>query len=175
MGHSKLFIADEPMGFCGGCGIALDVGNWVAIRQGVACHAKTCSPRPRATPQPEPEPAMLLFDDGPLETIEAAKATVNATRIAFDGASARPIDTLRLAGQLQKVFELMKDGRYRTLSTIAESVGCLETSASARLRDFRKARNGGHDVAVRYIGVGVNEYRLILRGERDVKDGQRAA
>ena len=167
-------IADNDLGVCAGCGVGIDAGEWYMPRSEGATHA-TCTPRPRATPQPAPESSMLLFDDKPREIIEAAKETVNAYRVTFDGISATPIDTPRLAGQLAAVFDLMRDGRYRTLAQIAAAVGCLETSASARLRDFRKARNGAHEVTVRYLGNGVNEYRLILRSTTGFEYGERAA
>jgi hypothetical protein len=170
----SLFIADEPMGFCAGCGLLCDAGDWIAIRQGQVCHAKTCSPRPTAVTTPAPEPMSLLFEDQGLRVIEEAKATIGASRIAFDGVSARPIDLPRLAGQIRSVFDLMKDGQYRNLATIAESVGGLETSAGARLRDLRKARNGSHVVESRYAGNGVHEYRLILNSEAQ-ENGRRAA
>lgn len=167
-------IANNDMGACAGCGVGIDAGEWYMPRAEGATHA-TCTPKPRAHAQPQPEVPMLLFADSEREVIESAKASVGATRIAFDGVSAVPIDAPRLAGQLAAVFELMRDGRYRSLAQIAAVVGCLETSASARLRDFRKARSGGHEVAVRYIGNGVNEYKLILRSTREFEHGERAA
>ncbi len=171
----KPFIADADLGFCAACGVQVCESEWAITRGGETTHA-TCTPRPRATPrQAEPQSSMFLFDDQPREIIESAKETTGATRIAFDGVSVLPIDTPRLAGQLAAVFELMRDGKFRKLSEIAEVVGCLETSASARLRDFRKARNGGHDVAVRYIGNGVNEYKLILKHTGELEHGERAA
>jgi hypothetical protein len=166
-------IADNDLGACAGCGVSIDAGEWYMPRADGATHA-TCTPRQRAKAQPEPELPMLLFTDPEREVIESVKESVNATLIAFDGVSAIPMDTPRLACQLAAVFQLMRDGRYRTLAQIAEVAGCLETSASARLRDFRKARNGGHEVAVRYIGNGVNEYKLILRN-REFEHGERAA
>jgi hypothetical protein len=117
---------------------------------------------------------MLLFADPDLDVIEQAKATIGASRIAFDGQSARPVDLPRLAGQIRSVFDLMKDEQFRTLATIAKKVGGLETSAGARLRDLRKARNGSHKVESRYVGDGVHEYRLILN-RREHEDGRRAA
>lgn len=167
-------IADNDLGACAGCGVGIDAGEWYMPRADGATHA-TCTPTPRTKAQSLPELPMFLFTDPVREVIETAKASVNASRMVFDGVSAIPIDTPRLAGQLAAVFELMRDGRYRTLAQIAEVVGCLETSASARLRDFRKARNGGHQVAVRYIGKGVNEYKLILRNTKEIEHGERAA
>jgi hypothetical protein len=46
-------------------------------------------------------------------------------------------DLDRLAEQTRAVASLMKDGQRRTLREIADKVGCLETSASARLRQLR--------------------------------------
>ena len=128
MANSKLFIATEPQGHCYGCGLVIDSGEWVAMREGLACHAKTCSPRQRAA-HPALQPTGLLFADPQLEVMERSKEVIGATEIRFDGVSARPVDLPRLAGQIRSVFDLMRDGRYRSLATIAEKVGGLETSA----------------------------------------------
>src|SRR4051812_39177242 len=70
-------------------------------------------------------------------------------------------DRHRLSSQYMRVFNLMKDGRWRTLAEIREVVGGSEAGISARLRDFRKAVNGGHVVDDRRQGKsGVWEYRL---------------
>lgn len=69
-------------------------------------------------------------------------------------------DGPRLNRQAQLVFDVVKDGRWRTLHAIAEQTGEPEASVSARLRDLRKARFGGHSVDRRYIAQGVWEYRL---------------
>ena len=53
---------------------------------------------------------------------------------------------VRLSGQLLKVFELMKDGRARTLAEIADRTRHPEASVSARLRDLRKGQFGTHSV-----------------------------
>jgi hypothetical protein len=60
-------------------------------------------------------------------------------------------DYVRLKGQNRKVFEIMKDGVWRSLQTIAEEVGCSEASVSARLRDLRKKKFGGFTVDRRRI------------------------
>jgi hypothetical protein len=46
-------------------------------------------------------------------------------------------DLERLADQTRAVASLMMDGQRRTLREIAEAANCLETSASARLRQLR--------------------------------------
>ena len=59
----------------------------------------------------------------------------------FDGKTYSPeLDHDRLDSALAKVYRLMLDGQWRTIAKIAEAVGCSETGASARLRDFRKEK-----------------------------------
>jgi len=73
-------------------------------------------------------------------------------------------DRSRLAAQSSRVFTLMSDGAWRTLGEIAEATGDPQQSVSARLRDFRKARWGGHVVERRARGKrseGLFEYRLV--------------
>ena len=55
-------------------------------------------------------------------------------------------DFIRLNRQQQRVFDVMKDGQWRTLADIAALTGDPEASVSARLRDLRKARFGGSTV-----------------------------
>lgn len=71
-------------------------------------------------------------------------------------------DARRLAGQHARVFALMKDGRWRSLSAIAAATKDPEASISARLRDFRKDRFGAHGIERRRVGEGLHEYRLVL-------------
>lgn len=83
----------------------------------------------------------------------------------FDGKTFnKKLDAKRLTGQWLLVFDLMKDGCWRTLREIAQLTGCPEASISARLRDFRKKKFGGHIVDRRRRGHwvdGVHEYQLI--------------
>ncbi len=73
-------------------------------------------------------------------------------------------DGIHLSGQMRRVYRLMCDGQWRTLHEIAEATACLETAASARLRDFRKERFGRHTVERRRVPGrrGLFEYRLLL-------------
>jgi len=71
----------------------------------------------------------------------------------------------RLTAQNLRVWQVMRDGRWRTLQEIAEQTGDPEASISARLRDLRKPRFGGHAVDRRSRGErsrGLFEYRLHL-------------
>lgn len=87
----------------------------------------------------------------------------------FDGPGLNEDDTKRLTGQLKDVFELMLDGNYRSLAAIRAAIGAYsEAGISARLRDLRKTRNGGHTVVRRRVGEGrgLYEYRLVPRGAK---------
>ena len=82
----------------------------------------------------------------------------------FDGTTYEPArDHDRLAAQWLAVFNLMRDAEWRTLDQIAHETGYPEASISARLRDFRKDKFGGHTVTRRYFGFGLFEYQLIVR------------
>lgn len=84
--------------------------------------------------------------------------------IRFDGADYQPArDDARLTAQQQRIFDLMKDGIWRTLHEIHYLTGAPEASVSAQLRHLRKARFGGHELQKEYIGDGLYRYRVIVR------------
>lgn len=86
----------------------------------------------------------------------------------FQGSTYEPErDQQRLSGQMLRVYVLMKDGRWRTLSAIVQGIGghASEVGVSARLRDLRKERYGAHTVERRYLHDGLFEYRLLIRKE----------
>lgn len=59
----------------------------------------------------------------------------------FDGSDIEPEnDTKRLTGQLNAIYNLMIDGKWRTLSEIQDLLKYPEASISAQLRNFRKPR-----------------------------------
>lgn len=74
----------------------------------------------------------------------------------------RDRDKDRLNLQQSTVFNAMKDGNWRTLARIKAMTGAPEASISARLRDLRKPKFGGHEVERRYIQRGLFEYRVIV-------------
>jgi hypothetical protein len=84
--------------------------------------------------------------------------------IRFNGPNySKEHDQARLTGQLQRVYGLMKDGRWRTLDEIESTTGDPASSISAQLRHLRKARFGGHLVEKRIRGDrsrGLWEYRV---------------
>lgn len=71
-------------------------------------------------------------------------------------------DLSRLNAQMRDVYELMKDGQWRPLFSIAANTGHPEASVSARLRDLRKSRFGGFTVERRYIANGEYHYRVLV-------------
>ena len=87
----------------------------------------------------------------------------------FGGVTFEPeLDEGRLRAQLLRVYNVMKDSRWRTLFEISAVTRDPEQSVSARLRDFRKERFGGHSVNRRRRGEGrrgLFEYQLILHGD----------
>jgi len=86
----------------------------------------------------------------------------------FDGETYDPAqDKLRLATQLDRVRELMRDGKWRTLAEISAAVSVPgapspEASTSARLRDLRKPKFGAYTVERRRVARarGLWEYRM---------------
>lgn len=67
--------------------------------------------------------------------------------------------------QRQHVFEVMKDGKPRTISAIAQAIGARPESIpaiGARLRDFRKPKFGSHTVEKKEVRPGLFEYKLVI-------------
>jgi hypothetical protein len=72
-------------------------------------------------------------------------------------------DARRLAGQHCRVLAFMRDEKWHTLSEIALHTRDPEASVSARLRDLRKARFGGHTIEREYVERGLFRYRLVTQ------------
>lgn len=83
--------------------------------------------------------------------------------IAHDGATYAPIvDGKPLAAQTQAVYRVMANGRWCTLAELAFATSAPESSVSARLRDLRKPKWGGHNVQRRRRGPGRQwEYAIV--------------
>ena len=69
-------------------------------------------------------------------------------------------DRARLNRQALAVFNLMIDGRWRTLAEISRATAHPEASVSARLRDLRKEKFGKFTVERSRRDRGLFEYRL---------------
>lgn len=83
----------------------------------------------------------------------------------FDGPVYDPVfDRKRLTKQLGKIYDLMIDGRWRTLGEIEAVIGAPQGSISAQLRHLRKKRFGSYRVDKQRRGdksSGLFEYRLL--------------
>lgn len=69
-------------------------------------------------------------------------------------------DGVRLSGQLERVFAVMKDGHWHDLSELVQKCGGTAASISARIRDFRKPKFGGYEVYSEYVSKGLWRYIL---------------
>lgn len=84
----------------------------------------------------------------------------------FDGPEYEPeLDKVRLTGQIERVYNLMKDMRWRSLNEIAAATHDPQSSVSAQLRHLRKKKFGSHIINKRRRGNPMNglyEYQLIV-------------
>lgn len=82
--------------------------------------------------------------------------------LCFDGPDIDPTDVPRLATQLERVRAALSDGLWHTLDGLAREANCTTQSASARVRDLRKHRFGGHTIERQRVrgAPGVFVYRL---------------
>lgn len=69
-------------------------------------------------------------------------------------------DHVRMGKQRAAVWALVRLGEWWTLAEVSEATGAPEASVSARLRDFRRPRYGGHTVERRKRGREQYEYRV---------------
>ncbi|HUT00300.1 MAG TPA: hypothetical protein VMY59_08295 [Candidatus Thermoplasmatota archaeon] len=85
----------------------------------------------------------------------------------FNGPEYNPeLDFDRLTGQMCRIYHLMKDGKWRTLTEIQKETGDPQASISAQLRHLRKQRFGLHTINRRRVEgrelQGLFEYQLII-------------
>lgn len=92
--------------------------------------------------------------------------TTHEAGTAFDGETySQELDQERLSSQYWRVWTVMSRGGWWTLAEIAhqsQAFGYKDTEAgiSARIRDFRKARNGSHRVFRELRRPALWEYQL---------------
>jgi hypothetical protein len=91
---------------------------------------------------------------------------MNQNKFKFDGSDYIPDrDDVRLSGQILRVWECMKDEKWRTLREISNATGDPEASISAQLRHLRKPKFGSYDVEKEYISNGLFKYKLLTQGK----------
>lgn len=90
----------------------------------------------------------------------------NFSTSRFNGSDYQPkADDARLRGQIKRIYEVMRDGAWRTLGEIESLTGDPPASISAQLRHLRKPRFGGLEVNKRARGLresGLFEYQVKL-------------
>lgn len=80
-----------------------------------------------------------------------------------DGKTYEPArDKVRLNKQQVRIVRVMQDGEWHTLSEMSDKTGDPEASVSARIRDLRKEKFGGHSVVREYVGKGLWRYRMVV-------------
>jgi len=89
------------------------------------------------------------------------------TSLTFDGpAFDESKDSARLSGQIERVWNAMKDGQWRTVDQIVALTGDPANSVQAQLRHLRKPRFGSYLVERRRATEsGLWQYRVGGRGE----------
>ena len=89
---------------------------------------------------------------------------VSFNEYRYNGSDYDPAkDNARLDKQLGRVYETMKDGKWKTLEEIAYATKDPQASISAQLRHLRKERFGGYKIEKKraYRDGGLFEYRLL--------------
>ena len=85
----------------------------------------------------------------------------------FDGSDYEDkVDRRRLAGQILRVYECMKDGQWRTVNEIHQVTGDPHASISAQLRNLRKPKFGSYNVVKQIRGErkdSLYEYQLLTQ------------
>lgn len=71
----------------------------------------------------------------------------------------RARDLERLDSAMGRIFRLVRDREWHTLSELAAIGECSEACASARVRDLRKKKFGGYFVDRAHCGNGLWKYR----------------
>jgi hypothetical protein len=106
-----------------------------------------------------PSGQLGLFDERP---IPRRRRTLAPKAFRFNGSDYdQARDSVRLTGQILRVWNVMVDGRWRTLEQISALTRDPPASVSAQLRHLRKKRFGEHQVEKRNRGNGLFEYRVI--------------
>lgn len=84
----------------------------------------------------------------------------------FGGETYEPArDGERLAAQLGRVRTALSDHDWHTLWDLETRTGDPQASISARIRDLRKEKFGGHQVDRRYEDAGLWAYRWVPADE----------
>jgi hypothetical protein len=74
---------------------------------------------------------------------------------------ARSADRKRLKSQRSGVWNILRDHRWHPLTIFKQKVKGSDSSITARIRDARKKKYGGHIIQCARDAAGVYRYRLV--------------
>lgn len=80
-------------------------------------------------------------------------------------------DYIRLSTQLDRVYKVVSDGKWYTLSEIASKTNSPEASVSAQLRNLRKAKfkeqyGDDYDIVREHVSGGLYRYQMRFQNEQ---------
>lgn len=91
------------------------------------------------------------------------ESVMNKKENIFDGSDIdQNRDGRRLATQYDIIFNIMKDGVWRSVRQLRKMTGFPENSIQSQMRHSRKKRNGSHTVNKKYKTKGLFIYQLIV-------------
>lgn len=70
-------------------------------------------------------------------------------------------DEERLNTQRRRLWAVISDGQWHTAGELEEAVGANWAALSARVRDLRKPRFGGHTIESQCVRRGLWRYRYV--------------
>jgi hypothetical protein len=112
--------------------------------------------------------SLLAVPKSPAPTKAATRS--KPTTADFDGDTIAAFDCERLGRQLAGVLGALERGGWWTLGELVAVAGGSESGCSARVRDLRKPKFGGHVIERRRRGdprAGLWEYAMRDRGDDD--------
>lgn len=130
--------------------------HWATLREFSNSCTKFEQKQEKEKPKKEADPnQMTIFDQ-----------EAQFKKPHFDGPEYEPeLDHERLTGQMERVFNCMRDSVWRTLDEISHITKDPHASISAQLRHLRKPRFGSHTIEKRRRGEpknGLYEYKLTV-------------
>ena len=80
-------------------------------------------------------------------------------------------DYIRLSTQLDRVYKVVSDGKWYTLSEIASKTNSPEASVSAQLRNLRKAKfkeqyGDDYDIVREHVSGGLYRYQMRFQNQQ---------
>lgn len=108
------------------------------------------------------------FQDADLPWKKGSPAPKPAPVLPFSGPAYSPAsDHARLLSQHLTIFNLMKDGKPRTLAQIEDKTGYPTASVSAQLRNLRKTGFGAHTITKERVKTGSGTWIYTLTPNSD--------